>query len=91
MTVETTTILQTILRPFHMMARNKGQNRYQFFLEVDPDHEFYEGNRPGAALLRTGSRRDKATLARFHSGHTEAQRPVAGHEVYPQLSTCNVT
>ncbi|GFV63900.1 RNase H domain-containing protein [Trichonephila clavipes] len=33
-------------------------------------HEWYEGNRPGAALLGTSSRRDETTLASLRSGHT---------------------
>ncbi|GFX82227.1 hypothetical protein TNCV_33351 [Trichonephila clavipes] len=46
-----------------------------------PVHEWYEGNSPGAALFGTSSRRDETTLAGFGSGHTRAQRHVAGLKV----------
>ncbi|GFT13254.1 hypothetical protein TNCV_4077091 [Trichonephila clavipes] len=56
-----------------------------------PVHEWYEGNHPGAALLGTGRRRDETTLARFHSGHTRAQRLMMGLKVYPSCPNCSVT
>ncbi|GFT99586.1 catalase [Trichonephila clavipes] len=55
-----------------------------------PVREWYEGNRPGAALFGTSSRREETTLARLRSGHTRAQRHVAGHKVYPPCPNCSV-
>ncbi|GFW19389.1 hypothetical protein TNCV_1602831 [Trichonephila clavipes] len=57
----------------------------------DPLQEFYEGNRPGATLLGTSSRRDETILARLRSGHTRAQWYVAGLKFYPPCPNCNVT
>ncbi|GFT71241.1 RNase H domain-containing protein [Trichonephila clavipes] len=56
-----------------------------------PVHEWYVGNRPGTALLRTSGRRDDTTLARLHSGHIRVQRHEAELEVYPSCRNCNVT
>ncbi|GFV94082.1 RNase H domain-containing protein [Trichonephila clavipes] len=66
------------------------QKRCQLLLEATPVHEWYERNHPGAALLETDSRRDETTLAAFRSGHTRAQRHVAGLKVYPSCPNCNV-
>ncbi|GFV42391.1 putative transposable element [Trichonephila clavipes] len=56
-----------------------------------PTHEWYEGNRPGAALLGTSSRRDEATHWTLLSGHTRAQRHVAGLKIYPPCPNSNMT
>ncbi|GFT44885.1 hypothetical protein TNCV_463001 [Trichonephila clavipes] len=48
-----------------------------------PIYEWYEGNRPGAALIGTSSWQDETILARLGSGLTQAQSHVAGFEVYP--------
>ncbi|GFT41153.1 uncharacterized protein TNCV_5034341 [Trichonephila clavipes] len=56
-----------------------------------PVHEWYEGNRPGAALPGTSSRQDEIIVARLRSGHTRAQWHVSGLEVYPPCPNCNMT
>ncbi|GFU81355.1 hypothetical protein TNCV_1380231 [Trichonephila clavipes] len=66
------------------------QTRYQFLLETNPAPEWYEGNRPGAALLRTSSRRDETILEILRSGRTRTQMHVAGLKVYSHCPNCNV-
>ncbi|GFV38138.1 hypothetical protein TNCV_709611 [Trichonephila clavipes] len=56
-----------------------------------PVHERYGGNRPGAVLLGTSYWWDEITPTRFHSGHTQAQRHVAGLKFHPPCPNCNVT
>ncbi|GFU62063.1 hypothetical protein TNCV_4892821 [Trichonephila clavipes] len=56
-----------------------------------PVHEWFEGNRLGAALLWTSSRRHETTLARLLSGHTRAQRHMAGLKVYSSCPNSNLT
>ncbi|GFS95985.1 transposable element Tcb2 transposase [Trichonephila clavipes] len=67
------------------------QTRCQFLLEASPIYEWYDGNHPDVALLGLGSRRDETSLARFRSGHTRAQRHMAGLKVHPSRPNCNVT
>ncbi|GFV63512.1 hypothetical protein TNCV_1551751 [Trichonephila clavipes] len=47
--------------------------------------------RPGAALLGTGSKRDKTTLVRLRSGHTRAQRHLTGLKIYSPSPNCHET
>ncbi|GFS79461.1 RNase H domain-containing protein [Trichonephila clavipes] len=52
----------------------------------------YKENHTGAALIGTRCRRDDTIHVKLRSGHTRAQRHVAGLEqVYPQCPNCNVT
>ncbi|GFX76297.1 catalase [Trichonephila clavipes] len=53
-------------------------------------HEWYEGNRPGAVLLETSSKRDETTLTRLLSGHTRVQWHVTGLKVPHPCLNCNV-
>ncbi|GFX97201.1 hypothetical protein TNCV_556911 [Trichonephila clavipes] len=56
-----------------------------------PEHDWYEGNRPCADLLRTGSRPDETVLGRLRRSHTRAQQYVVALKVYPPYPNFNVT
>ncbi|GFU73102.1 hypothetical protein TNCV_1353931 [Trichonephila clavipes] len=58
--------------PYSFRNCNPGQTRYQFLLEAG-----MSGTKETVLVLWTSSR-DETILARFRSGHTRAQRHVAG-------------
>ncbi|GFY26843.1 hypothetical protein TNCV_4375891 [Trichonephila clavipes] len=51
----------------------------------------FEGNRPGAALIGTSSKRDETILAKLCCGLIRIQWYVAGLKVYPACLNYNMT
>ncbi|GFX55709.1 hypothetical protein TNCV_3427801 [Trichonephila clavipes] len=85
--------LTVTLWPSSFLKKNyyPSQTRYSSSWRQTFAYEWYDGKRPGAALLGTSSRRDETILARLSSEHTPAQRLEAGLKVFPPSPNCNVT